>query len=282
MLSDYLKTFPQYILPKQTLTTFAGLLANIKTPAIKNRLIRQFIRQYNVDMTEALEETPEHYPCFNEFFIRRLKPECRPISEADVVSPVDGFISELGEVSFGQLLQAKGRRYTVSSLLACEQTDAARFHNGLFATFYLSPKDYHRVHMPIQGTLTNMIYVPGKLFSVQPATSRVIPYLFARNERLVVLFDTEFGAMAMVLVGAVIVGGIGTGWHGDVVRGRKKAVFHYPEASTPPLVLSKASEMGFFKLGSTVVLLFEDKQRIKWLPSIQPGNQIRLGEALVV
>ncbi|KTD19815.1 archaetidylserine decarboxylase [Legionella londiniensis] len=279
MFSDYLKTFPQYVIPKTTLTTFAGFLANSKNPSVKNRLIRHFIRRFGVDMSEALEENPENYASFNDFFIRRLKPECRPFSSADIISPVDGFISEIGQASQGKLLQAKGWYYSIHELLASQQDISAQFAEGLFATLYLSPKDYHRVHMPISAKLIEMIYVPGKLFSVQPATTRVIPRLFARNERLVVFFATDAGLMAMVLVGATIVGGIGTSWHGDIVRGRKKVTFDYPQ-DEKAINLSKGEELGYFKLGSTVIVLFANSNAVRWQEDLKAGEKIRLGQAL--
>lgn len=281
MPRDHLKTAPQYILPKRALNAFAGYLANVKIPIIKNHLIRNFIHDYSVNMSEAREESIEHYACFNDFFIRRLKPECRPIAEADIVSPVDGAISEIGSITAGKLLQAKGRYYSVKALLA-EDERSAQFENGCFATLYLSPKDYHRVHMPMDATLTDMIYVPGKLFSVQPTTARVIPRLFARNERLVVFFDTSAGLMAMVLVGATIVGAIGTCWHGDVRRGRQRKRFVYSGDNNINTILQKAAEMGYFKLGSTVVLLFADSQRVKWNSNLAAGDPIRFGEAMAV
>lgn len=277
MPKDYLKTAPQYLIPTRALNAYAKFMAAVKIPVIKNRLIRNFIKDYGVNMSEAREESIEHYACFNDFFIRQLKPECRPVSDAGIVSPVDGAISEIGSITAGKLLQAKGREYTVSELLACEEALSSQFNNGLFATIYLSPKDYHRVHMPIEATLKEMIYVPGKLFSVQPTTARVIPRLFARNERLVVFFDTPVGLMAMVLVGAMIVGAIGTNWHGDIRRGRKIKRFAYHEANT---VLQKAAEMGYFKLGSTVILLFANNQRMAWNKNVHAGDHVRLGEAL--
>lgn len=213
-------------------------------------------------------------------FIRHLRPECRPVAEAAVVSPVDGVISEIGRITSGRLLQAKGRDYTVSELLTSESALSAQFDNGSFATLYLSPKDYHRVHMPMDATLKEMIYVPGKLFSVQPTTARVIPRLFARNERLVVFFDTSVGLMAMVLVGATIVGAIGTAWHGDIRRGRQKVRFDYTDNTAVNTALQKAVEMGYFKLGSTVVLLFAEGERMQWRPDLQAGSGIRFGEAL--
>lgn len=278
MPKDYIKTAPQYMIPKPALNAFAGIMANVKTPAIKNHLIRNFIKDYDVNMSEAQQEGIESYACFNDFFIRHLKPECRPIADAGIVSPVDGAISEIGSITDGKLLQAKGRYYTVRELLACDEL-SPQFNNGRFATLYLSPKDYHRVHMPMEATLKEMIYVPGKLFSVQPTTARVIPRLFARNERLVVFFDTSVGLMAMVLVGAAIVGAIGTSWHGDIKRGRKREHFAYHDANT---VLLKAAEMGYFKLGSTVILLFADGQRVDWGKDLQAGDKLRFGEALAM
>lgn len=279
MFSDYLKTFPQYVIPKQRLTTFAGFLANVKIPAIKNHLIRRFIEKYGVNMDEALEENPENYENFNAFFIRHLKPDCRPIAPVDIVSPVDGYISELGSIKEGQLFQAKGKYYSAQELLACAPELSTQFDHGQFATLYLSPKDYHRVHMPIDATLKEMIYIPGKLFSVQPTTARVIPRLFACNERLVVFFDTQIGLMAMVLVGATIVGSIGTSWHGDITRSPNRARFAYPQ-NQEQAVLPKTSEMGYFKLGSTVVLLFADGAKLEWQETLKPGDKINFGDAL--
>ena len=277
MPNDYLKTAPQYIIPKRALNAYANFMANIKIRVVKNRLIRNFIKDYDVNMREAREESIEGYACFNDFFIRQLKPECRPIADAGIVSPVDGVISEIGSITAGKVLQAKGREYTVRELLACDEHVSAQFNHGRFATLYLSPKDYHRVHMPIEGTLKSMIYVPGKLFSVQPTTARVIPRLFARNERLVVFFDTPVGLMAMVLVGAMIVGAIGTSWQGDIRRSRKCKHFSYADAS---IVLQKAAEMGYFKLGSSVILLFADSEKMQWSEQLHAGDKVRFGEAL--
>ncbi|GGI84787.1 archaetidylserine decarboxylase [Legionella impletisoli] len=280
MLTDHFKTFPQYVIPKHSLTTLAGLLANVKTPAIKNHLIKTFIRRYNINMQESLVENPEHYETFNDFFIRHLKPECRPVSNAHVVSPVDGYVSEIGQIKTGKLVQAKGRNYSIEKLLASEQSICHQFSEGKFATLYLSPKDYHRVHMPMKATLKEMTYVPGKLFSVQPSTTRVIRNLFAQNERLVVLFDTDLGPMAMVLVGATIVGGIGTAWHGDIKRCKKQTRFIYPASNYSHTELDKSQEMGYFKLGSTVILLFSNHCPIEWETTLHNGSRIQLGEPL--
>jgi phosphatidylserine decarboxylase len=279
MFHDYLKTLPQYILPKQTLTYLAGLLANVRIPLIKNLLIRSFIRQYHVNMAEALHEETEHYGSFNEFFIRHLKPGVRPLAQADIVSPVDGFISELGSIERGQILQAKGRFYAVDQLLACDPALSEQFMHGCFATLYLSPKDYHRVHMPIDAVLREMVYVPGRLFSVQPTSTRVIPFLFARNERLVTFFDSKAGLMAMVLVGATLVGAIGTRWQGDLSRSLQKQNFKYTGPQELNTRLEQGEEMGYFKLGSTVVLLFAEGQRVHWLDHLAPGQSIRFGQA---
>lgn len=279
MFSDFIKTIPQYLLPQKHLTTFAGLVAGVTNPAIKNYIIQRFIAQYQVNMTEALQEDPKAYNSFNDFFIRQLKPGCRPLAEADIVSPVDGCISELGAIEKGQLLQAKGRYYTVQELLGCSSEQAALFEQGKFATIYLSPKDYHRVHMPIEGTLLSMNYIPGALFSVQPRTARVVPNLFARNERLAVFFDTKVGPMAMVMVGAIIVGAIGTSWHGALKRTKKQVEFDYRQSSMPNL-WPQAAEMGYFKLGSTVVLLFANGKQIQWNPTLKAGQTLSFGMAM--
>lgn len=264
------------ILPKSALTCMAGCLGNVSSPFIKNFLIQQFIRTYEVNMAEACEPEAKGYTCFNDFFIRHLKAECRPLAKADIIMPVDGYVSEIGHIKEGLLLQAKGRYYTTTSLLACNESLSRHFNNGLFATFYLSPKDYHRVHMPVTGRLMQMIHIPGKLFSVQPATTRSIPMLFARNERLVVCFETTVGLMAMVLVGATIVGKIGTSWLGDLRR--TKQIKQLPCDTS--LTLKQGEEMGYFKLGSTVVLLFADRNRVSWINDIKPQAQIRFGQAL--
>lgn len=277
LVADF-KTMIHYLLPKQRLTILAGLLAEVKITWIKNYLIKQFIKRFSVNMSEALEENPEKYPNFNEFFIRRLKPACRPLAEADIISPVDGAVSEIGKIEKGQLLQAKGRYYTVSELLG---TEAPEFDQGSFATLYLSPKDYHRIHMPIDATLSSMTHLPGALFSVQPATTQSIPKLFARNERLVIFFNTRYGKMAMVLVGATIVGAIGTTWHGELKRSLMSKSFQYdhPEVMIKTFY-EKAEEMGYFKLGSTVILLFEECMPIQWENSLKAGVTVKMGQSL--
>lgn len=278
MLNDSCKTLCHHLLPKHALTRFAGFMAEIKIPAIKNYLIGDFIAKYGVNMSEAREEDPTRYSCFNDFFIRHLKPEARPLANCDIVSPVDGTVSEMGRIEQGQLIQAKGKTYSVEEFLACDRSLSDLFLHGQFATLYLSPKDYHRIHMPISATLRNMIYVPGQLFSVQPQSARTIPRLFARNERLVVFFDTPAGLMAMVLVGATIVGAIGTSWHGDLKRSKTLRHFDYQNSGHANLV--QGEEMGYFKLGSTVVLLFANGDNLAWEDGLKAGENIRYGQAL--
>ncbi|MDF1678782.1 MAG: archaetidylserine decarboxylase [Legionellaceae bacterium] len=280
MKSVKAKLFLQYTLPKQALTAFAGLLANVKVAWIKNYLIRYFLKNHDVNMQEAIYESVEAYESFNDFFARHLKPGLRPIAATDIVSPVDGYVSEFGAITKGQLLQAKGKYYSVETLLASDNAHSNVFEKGAFMTLYLSPKDYHRVHMPLAGMLQSMVHVPGTLFSVQPTTTQHIPQLFARNERLVLSFETAFGRVAVVLVGATIVGAIGTRWQGDLPRPKK--VKSYADDlvvwSDADKTLKKADELGYFKLGSTVILLFE--QPVRWASALQAGMSIRLGNAL--
>ena len=279
MLSNFIKALPQVLLPKKALTVFAGLLANCRISWIKNFLISDFIKRYSVDMTLAQEENPKTYACFNDFFIRHLKPAHRPIAAADIVSPVDGVLSQFGLIKAGQLMQAKGHEYAVNELLACTPSLSQLFDGGQFATFYLSPKDYHRIHMPCEASLREMIYVPGKLFSVQPKTTSTIPKLFARNERLVIFFDTKFGLMAMVLVGAVVVGTMNTVWHGDVFRTNTKSSYNYASLDQA-IVLEKGEEMGHFKLGSTVIVLFAKGSPVHWQSDLHTGRTLVYGQAI--
>lgn len=279
MPSDLLKTVPQYIIPKHGLTALAGCLAKVKDPKVKNYIIQRFINKFHVNMSEALIEDPRAYASFNDFFIRHLKPECRPLAQTDIVSPVDGCVSEIGAIHEGQLIQAKGRYYTVAELLACTNEIANQFANGRFATLYLAPKDYHRVHLPMDAKLISMTYVPGALFSVQPATTRVIPKLFARNERLVISFSTKAGPMMIVMVGATIVGAIGTSWHGDIKRSKQNIHFDYSHSSINKS-MTQGDELGYFKLGSTVILLFANGDKVHWNQELKSGSALRFGEAM--
>ena len=268
----------QYLLPKQVLTTLAGRVASASAGAATTALIRWFISSFNVNMREAAEPDPARYTTFNEFFTRPLKPEARPIASADFVCPVDGAISQCGSIEGDQILQAKGHTYTTLALVGGDETLAAQFTDGSFATIYLSPKDYHRIHMPIDGRLTRMIHVPGDLFSVDPDTARGVPGLFARNERLVCVFENEQGPFVMVMVGATIVGSMATVWHGVVNSSRPGTIreWHYTDQSVQ---LQKGDEMGRFLLGSTVVMLFPT-QYVLFTPRWKAGLSVRMGEGI--
>lgn len=258
---------------------FAGRIAGARAGVNTTRLIRWFAAKYGVDMSEAENADFAHYPTFNAFFTRALKPGVRPIAEADFVSPVDGTISQFGAIDDHHMLQAKGHRFTTTELVGGDAALAARFQHGSFANLYLSPRDYHRLHMPCEGRLVRMIHVPGALFSVNPVTARGVPNLFARNERVVCVFESpEHGVFAMVLVGATIVGSMATVWHGVVnpKRSGRLAEWSYEDEE---IVLAKGEEMGRFLLGSTIVMLFEpgalDFNR-DWLPE----GPVRLGERM--
>ncbi|WP_022958498.1 archaetidylserine decarboxylase [Spongiibacter tropicus] len=267
----------QYLLPQHLLSRLVGKLAECRLPWLKNLLIRRFITQYKVDMSEAVDSAPEAYANFNAFFTRALKDGARPIDDAPVVCPADGAISQLGEINRGRIFQAKGQDYSLQTLLGDDKALTAEFDGGSFATIYLSPRDYHRVHMPVDGTLRSMTYVPGKLFSVNTTTAENVRSLFARNERAICVFDTEFGPMAMILVGAMIVAGIETVWDGQIAPPpRQITTRNYPQDAP---TLKKGEEMGRFKLGSTVILLF-GKDKIDWLDKFEALTPTRLGEAL--
>ena len=266
--------------PKRGLTAFAGHVASRERGATTTRLVRWFVRKYGVDMGEAANGDVTTYASFNDFFTRALKPGARPLAEAGLVSPVDGTISQLGAIEHDQIMQAKGHHYSTTALVGGDHALAERFHDGSFATLYLSPKDYHRVHMPCDGTLTRMIHVPGALFSVNPLTARGVPGLFARNERVVCVFESAtLGMFVLVLVGATIVGSMATVWHGSVNAPRVRRVreWHYAAGE---VALQRGDEMGRFMLGSTVVLLFGKQAGVRFEPSWQPGRQIRVGEAM--
>lgn len=272
--------YSQYLIPQHLLSRLVGKLADCRIGWIKNTLIKNFARRYQVNMAEARVEDLTAYASFNDFFTRELKPGAREITSdpLQLASPADGAISELGLLQHGQLLQAKGINYSLTRLLGGDVERAKPFMGGSFATIYLSPKDYHRVHMPLDGRLLETIYVPGDLFSVNQATADHIPSLFARNERLVAFFETPAGPMALILVGAMIVAGIETVWDGQVappVRQVKIRDFSDPQ----PVVLEKGEEMGRFKLGSTAILVF-GPEAVQWREDLQNGTPVRLGEAL--
>jgi phosphatidylserine decarboxylase len=278
-VSDRRKVLPQYVLPKRGLTAFAGRVASRERGATTTRLVRWFVRKYGVDMSEAAQPDLAAYASFNDFFTRALKPAARTIAEATLVCPVDGTISQFGAIERDQIVQAKGHRYSTTALVGGDATLAAHFHDGSFATLYLSPKDYHRIHMPCDGILRRMIHVPGALFSVNPVTARGVPGLFARNERVVCVFESAAGLFVLVLVGATIVGSMATVWHGAVNAPRVRRVreWHYASGEVS---LKQGEEMGRFLLGSTVVLLFGKQAALHFNPAWQPGRAIRLGEAM--
>lgn len=271
----------QHLLPQHLLSRMVGALAQCRTPWLKNLLIRRFCQHYHVDMSEALEPNLESYEHFNAFFTRALKPDARPLDTTPgaILSPADGAISQLGKIEHGRIFQAKGRSYGLTTLLGGDCQRADPFINGTFATIYLSPRDYHRVHMPLTGTLRESIYIPGDLYSVNGTTTAGVDNLFARNERLVTIFDTEAGPMAMVLVGAMIVAGIETVWQGQVAPlPRQPLILDRFDSQSPPR-LEKGCEMGRFKLGSTVILLFPEG-RANWLERLEAGSPVCMGERL--
>ncbi len=277
-MSDRLAVLPQYFFPKQALTVFAGWVAGRERGWVTTEIIRRFVAKYQVNMAEALDPDIASYPTFNAFFTRALKPGARPLAAADLVCPVDGAISQFGVIDKDQIFQAKGHHYSTTAVLGGDSALAAQFDGGHFATIYLSPKDYHRIHMPCDGVLTRMIYVPGDLFSVNPITARGVPGLFARNERVVCIFDSPLGTFALILVGATIVGSMATPWAGVINPPRSGTVreWTYPAGQVS---LKQGDEMGRFLLGSTVVMLFP-KGPLKFNPAWAAGRGVRLGEAM--
>ncbi len=277
-MSDRLAVLLQYLLPKQALTVFAGKVANAKAGKLTTRLIRWFVKRYQVNMSEAANPDLGSYASFNEFFTRPLRPDARPLDTASFVCPVDGAISQFGAIHQGQIFQAKGHDYSATALVGGDSKLAAQFHNGSFATIYLSPRDYHRIHMPCDGRLMRMIYVPGDLFSVNPATARGVPGLFARNERVVCLFESPQGPFILTLVGATIVGSMATVWHGVVNPPRTREIREWTYADQN-INLKKGEEMGRFLLGSTVVLLFP-ADTLAFNPAWAPTGPVCMGDMM--
>lgn len=280
MFKDDLFIASQYILPHHLLSRTVGKLAACETPWLKNFLIRQFMDQFGIRLDDAARQTPEQFRSFNDFFTRELRDGVRPVDTASntLVSPADGAISQLGQIRHGRIFQAKGQDFSLNELLGGDPQRSAPFVNGSFATVYLSPRDYHRVHMPLAGTLREMVYVPGALFSVNQTTAENVPRLFARNERLVAIFDTEVGPMAMVLVGAMIVAAIETVWAGRITpptRELKVVDYQNPQ----PVSLGKGEEMGRFLLGSTVILCFPENV-MQWDKDLESGSPVRVGKRM--
>ena len=268
----------QYLLPQHFISRLAYRITRSRVPLVKNALIRSFVRSFHPDMSEAEQPDPLQYESFNAFFTRALRAQARPPDPdpAALVSPVDGTVSQIGRLDGSWLVQAKGHAYTLESLLAADLSWATHLRGGAFATLYLAPFNYHRVHMPLRGALRAAWYVPGQLFSVNAITARYVPKLFARNERVLILFDTAFGQMALVMVGALNVGSIATVWAGDITPAARRQVTELP---APPLCLDKGEELGRFNMGSTVILLFQ-RGRARLNPDLRAGTIVRLGQSL--
>lgn len=268
----------QYLLPKQAISELAGWVADWRGGPVTTALIGWFVRRYRVNMAEAAQPDVAAYPTFNEFFTRALKAGARPLSNAALICPVDGAISQFGRIDGGRIFQAKGHNYSSVALVGGDADLASQFDGGYFATLYLSPRDYHRIHMPCDGILRRMIHVPGALFSVNPATARGVPGLFARNERVVCVFESAQGPFVLVLVGATVVGSMATVWHGVVNATRQAKIkdWRYNDGNK---LIKQGEEMGRFLLGSTVVMLFP-KSLMEFNPAWEPAAPVRLGEVM--
>jgi phosphatidylserine decarboxylase len=277
---DLLKSLPLYILPHHLLSRGMFALTRIRTPWFKNLFIRKFSKLFKINWAESRHQEPESFEHFNAFFTRELADGVRPISggENTLISPADGFISQVGKITGDNIFQAKGQSYTTHTLLGGRENLASQFTDGEFATIYLSPRDYHRVHMPYSGKLRETIYIPGRLFSVAPAAARTIPNLFARNERLVAIFDTDNGTMAMILVGAVFVAAIETVWDGLVTPPHRREIV-YRDYHANGIELARGAEMGRFNMGSTVILLFQ-KNAVSWVNPLIPEQTLKMGQQI--
>lgn len=282
-LSERLRNLPQYLLPQRLLTALTYRVTRVRAPWFKDALIRGFSRHFRVDLSEALEPNPRAYADFNAFFTRPLRPGARPLTSGEraLCCPVDGAVSQAGTADADTLLQAKGRLFSLTALLGGDGQLAQPFQNGSFATLYLSPRDYHRIHMPLAGQLRTMLHIPGRLFSVSPLTTRVVPELFARNERVVTVFETVAGPMALVLVGAINVASIETVWAGAITPplGTTVRRWDYPRSGEGAVQLARGAEMGRFNMGSTVIVLF-GPGAVRWENEIRAGATLRMGRRL--
>ena len=278
-IKEALTTLPQYILPHHILSRMMSKLTHCENKTWKTLFIKQIIRHYGVNMEEALEPDINAYQSFNHFFTRELKPGMRPLTaELNAVAcPADGAVSQAGAITNGKIFQAKGKSYTAADLLGSAER-AEPFNNGVFTTIYLSPKDYHRLHMPLTGTLREMVHIPGRLFSVNTATTNSVPGLFARNERVVTVFDTDAGPMALVLVGAIFVSSIETVWHGVVTPPSVSTVQTWDYQENAP-TLKIGDEMGRFNMGSTIIVLFGDN-KVQWDSGFKANEAVRLGQMI--
>ncbi len=277
---DYIKVLPLYCIPQHGLTAIVYRLTRIEYKPWKNFLIKTFVKFFKVDMEQAIWPGAEDYSSFNSFFIRNLKPEVRNRTkdQGSIFSPVDGAVSQIGEINEGDIIQAKGMSYSLNSLLANDVARVKLFQNGSFITLYLSPRDYHRIHMPVSGKLVKSIFVPGDLFPVNTASVRTVDQLFARNERFISLFETELGLMAQIMVGATFVGSMETVFAGQITptKHREIAIKEYEEKSVK---LNQTEEFGHFNMGSTVILLFE-KDKISWLEDLKENDPIQVGQVI--
>lgn len=279
-IPDVIRVLPQYLLPQHLLSRFAYRITRLEYEPLKDILIRTFISLYKVEMNIAVKPDPGQYLHFNDFFTRSLKPDSRPVAMQDecITSPVDGAISQIGDICADRIFQAKGHDYSTIDLLGGNEDMARSFSSGRFATLYLSPRDYHRIHMPIAGQLRQTIHVPGRLFAVNAHTTRVVDNLFARNERVICIFDTGAGLMAVILVGAIFVGSIETVWGGEITPSSNRDISTINH-DAKNITLQKGQEMGRFNMGSTVILLFS-RDSLQWLPTMVPGKKILMGEKL--
>ncbi|MDD5410133.1 MAG: archaetidylserine decarboxylase [Methylobacter sp.] len=279
-IKEAITTLPQYVLPHHALSQMMSVLTHCENKTWKNLFIKQIIKHYGVNMDEALEQDINAYKSFNDFFTRELKPGVRPLSTEinAIVCPADGAVSQVGDITDGKIFQAKGKSFTAIDLLGGDAARAEPFNNGIFSTIYLSPKDYHRLHMPLTGTLREMVHVPGRLFSVNTRTTNSVPGLFARNERVCCLFDTEAGPMALVLVGAIFVSSVETVWHGVVTPPTVSSVKSWQYQDNAP-TLKIGEEMGRFNMGSTIIILF-GKDKAKWDAGFKADKTVKLGELI--
>ncbi len=280
-LADKAKVWPLYALPHHLLSRVVLAATRLRRPrALKDFAIRSFVRHMNVDFAEAAETTPEAYGCFNDFFTRALRPDARPIDgdPGTIVCPIDGGVSQAGEIETDHIFQAKGRSYSLLELVGGNDKRAALFRDGSFANLYLSPRDYHRIHMPCDGKLLETVYIPGRLFPVAPHSVRTVPRLFARNERLVAIFETAYGPMAVILVGALFVGCIETVWQGVVTPPHGDRI-RIDDRRNESVRLERGDELGRFNMGSTVILLF-GPGTVRWQPDLVPGEAVRVGRTI--
>ena len=281
MLTDAIKAYPQYLMPGHLISRLTHKVMRIETPWFKNGMIRTLSAMFDIDMRDAQRKNPEDFASFNDFFTRALQPDSRPIDAAEnsIVSPVDGAISQMTQIDAGSLVQAKGHSYSVAELLGGDEAEAEKYSKGSFTTIYLSPRDYHRIHIPVSGTLTEMVHVPGRLFSVNPATTRTIPRLFARNERVVAHFDTAMGPMAVVMVGAINVGSIETVWAGEVTPPAGKSIGRWHYEGDDAQLFDKGAEIGRFNMGSTVILLFANPNT-QWMDGLKEESKLKMGQKI--